>query len=219
MANPPVPLEYAPAVRRRSPVRTLLPCFLFPLPFALALLLLIGLDRPTAPPVPPGTFYASAEIVRGNAVGDYRVDAYGFMRGGRPVFDRVSVYFPKPGGRSLDVDAAKLTFHPFADSVSPSDYRPVTRAAMFDQFTSRGCDPASPATAELADALYADLQNVAAGTPPPPPQKFWTGLYVPPPDDPMFTPRGVVVGWLVVSCVAAFVKFIVLWSRENGARI
>jgi hypothetical protein len=205
MADTSEPLNYASPARRRSPVRVLLACFLFPLPVALAFLLLLELDRSPSRPVPPGAIFASADIRRGNAVGDYRVSAYGFMRGGRPVFDQVHVYFPKPGGKSLDINAANLTFLPFASSYSSADYRPVTRAAMLAQFTSRGCDPASAATAELADALYADLWNISAGTPPA--TDFWTGPYSPPPDDPFLSPSGVLVGWLVVSSTAALIAF------------
>jgi hypothetical protein len=221
MADAPSPLEYASperqrsTVRRRSLARVVLACFLFPLPVVLILLFLIRLDHSPSSPVPPGAIFASADIRRGNTIGDYGVTAYGFMRDGRPVFDRVSVEFPKPGGPSLEIKAANLTFLPFAKRMNSADYRPVTRAAMLAQFTSRGCDPASPATAELADALYADLQNISAGIPPLPPAHFWTGPYAPPPEDSLLSSSGVLVGWLVVSCIAAFIAVRTRSRRMN----
>src|SRR5688572_22306157 len=109
MADPLPPLHYSPPRARRlgrgSPARTAAACFVVPLPIALALLVLIGPAGPARPPVPPGTQWASADIRRGNADGDYQVTAQGFMRAGRPEFERVHVYFPRPGGRSLDVHA------------------------------------------------------------------------------------------------------------------
>jgi len=189
--------------RRRSKRRRILFCYIIPLPVVLLVGLVSGWFEAVPPPVPPGTQFASADIRRGNAAGDFNISAYGFVKGGRPVFDQVSVTFSKPSGRMLIVHLSDLTYQPFANSMNSANDRPITPSAMLAHYASIGCNPADPRTMEMADALDADLHSLANGTAPH--GKLWTGPYYPPPVDYLVTPLAAGIAWLVLSSAAAAV--------------
>jgi hypothetical protein len=151
----------------------------------------------------PGTQYASASIRRGNAVADFDVEAQGFIVGGRPVFHQVQVMFYKPSGRGLEIHLSKLTYHPFANSMSSADFQPVTPTNMLAHYASIGCNPSDPGTVEMANALDGDLRLLSTGAAPN--GKLWTGLYVPPPPDYLITPLPVFVTWFIVASALAVI--------------
>src|SRR5436190_1738913 len=114
----------------------------------------------------PAVLAATAHVKRGNAAGEFYVQAYGDVVGGRPVFTRTEVTFTRAGsgGRGIDVNVANLTFHPFANAVSTADYRPVNKASMIGHLNSifPGGGGSAAATADLAEELVASLQAVSA---------------------------------------------------------
>jgi hypothetical protein len=200
-------LDYASPLalraRRRKKLRRVLACYLGLLPVALLVGLISGWFESGPAPMLPGTQYASASIRRGNAVADFDVEAQGFIVGGRPVFHQVHVMFYKPSGRGLQIDLARLTYHPFANSMSSADYRPVTPAAMLAHYASIGCNSSDPRTVEMANALEGDLRLLSTGSAPN--GKLWTGLYVPPPPDYLITPLPVIVTWFIAASALAVI--------------
>ncbi len=208
-------LDYASPLalraRQRAKLRRVLACYLIPLPVVLLVGLVSGWFEASPPPVPPGTQFAGASIRRGNAVADFDIEAQGFVVGGRPVFHQVHVMFYKPSGRGLNIDISKLTYHPFANSISSANYRPVTPAAMLAHYASIGCNPTDPRTVEMADALDGDLRILSTGSAPN--GKLWTGPYSPPPTDYLITPMAAVVTWFIVSSAVAVMA---TWKRAAG---